>query len=162
VEQGHGMKVVLAVLAAAAMVAAPASASAPLHLASALQVTSGAQAGSCYLVAQTAAAGPSGSVARALVETMSRELEVLYGFIQQVYDSAFISTDGGDLTATLTLVDLAASPIVLAQADLSVHDPGLGKLAVESVIRGQEQQQLPELEACVRVRLHEGTRFDRD
>lgn len=122
-------------------------------MATALQITSGPQTGSCYLVEQTTAEG-SGSVARALVETMSRELGVLYGFLQQVYDSAFVSTDDGALTGTLTIVEVTAAPAVLAQADVSVRDTGIGRLTVESRLLPAEEHHLPVLETCSRARLH--------
>jgi hypothetical protein len=156
------MKALLALSALAAAVAAPSGAANPSRVETALELRSGPQAGACYLVEQSVAANESGGIVRALVETFARESALLYGFLQQVYDSAFISTGGDDLAATLTLVDVAGTPSVVAQADLSVHDPGVGKLVVESAVRGEDHHQLPELGACVRVRLHGGTRFDRD
>jgi hypothetical protein len=152
----------LLVLALTAAVAAPTGAASPSRVETALELRSGPQAGACYLVEQSVAANETGGIVRALVETFARESAILYGFLQQVYDSAFISTGGEDLAATLTLVDVAATPAVLAQADLSIHDPGVGKLVVESAVRGEDHQQLPQLGACVRVRLHGGARFDRD
>jgi hypothetical protein len=156
------VKVVLAVCVLGAAIAAPTAAAGPSPVETALELRSGPQAGACFLVEQSPAASETGGIVRALVETFAREAGILYGFLQQVYDSAFVSTGGGDLAATLTLVDVAATPAVLAQADLSVHDPGVGKLVVESALRGDDHWQLPPLEACVRVRLHGGTRLDRD
>lgn len=166
---GHGrpaivkhVKRLLALAALAAAIAVPTAAAGPSPVDTALELRSGPQAGACFLVEQSPAATETGGIVRALAETLAREVGLLYGFLQQVYDSAFVSTGGGDLAATLTLVDVAATPAVLAQADLSVRDPGIGKLVVESALREEDHQQLPELGACVRVRLHGGTRLDRD
>jgi hypothetical protein len=120
-----------------------------------LHITSGAQEGTCFLVQQPDVERKPGGIVRALAETFARETAVLYAHLQQVYDSSFVDTaEGEDLTGVLTLVELAAEPDVVGQADISVTDPGVGKLVVETSVRDVGHEVLPKLDPCVTVRLH--------
>ena len=141
---------------AAATLAASAPAAPPFRLAAVFDVTSGPREGACFVAGGPAADGSTGSVARALLETLAREHEILYGYLRQVYDSAFVETgSGGALGGVLSIVDLTATPRALLQADVSVL-PGVGRLSVETDVRDPTESDgaapLPDLETCTTFR----------
>ena len=71
--------------------------------------------GSCILIQQPTRQDGGGSL-QALFKTVGREVEALRRFLEELYDSAFVETEGDSpLTLVVTVLELEREPRVLAQ-----------------------------------------------